>query len=519
MPPTRRRPVIAASATLIAFVVWTALVSAGALQRVDTLLEAPRIGPHSSLGQILAAIAIVTSPTVTLTAVLGASVWAWRRRLRRLAVCLLGAAALAYASYTFVKHLVARPRPDSSFGSIITNHGPAYPSGHMVAITLFATTILTLRAVQRQQTPRLILTWLTGAALLTLVALNRWAMGAHWVSDIVGGLLAGFAISFGMLAVLGDPAVLDWLRLRSQPIAQLDKRAAIIYNPAKILEFDMFRRRVETELRVRGWKPPLWLETSVGDPGREMTRDALAKKVDLVMAVGGDGTVRTVCDELAGSGVPLGLIPAGTGNLLARNLALPLDETFAFRVAFDGEPRPIDLIRIVADDGFDQRSAVMAGMGLDAQVMDLTRPELKRLVGNAAYVVAGMQALGTAAFPVTAVVDGLEPVTRQATLALVGNVGTLQAGVQLFPQAKADDGLLDVLIASPASVVDWARVATGILGGQSVEPLEYAQSERVVLETESAVPFQLDGDVEGTTSRLEATIEPAALLVMRPRRS
>ena len=99
-----------------------------------------------------------------------------------------------------------------------------------------------------------------------------------------------------------------------------------------------------------GWVDTLWLETSAADPGRAMTEHAAAERVDLVVCAGGDGTVRIVADELAGTGIPMGLIPAGTGNSLARNLDLPLDEVAAIEIAFGGHTRAIDLIKVTVDD-------------------------------------------------------------------------------------------------------------------------------------------------------------------------
>ena len=101
------------------------------------------------------------------------------------------------------------------------------------------------------------------------------------------------------------------------------ERVAVIYNPIRITE--EFRRRVESELERGGWTETLWLQTSKEDAGMAMTAQAVKEEVDVVLGIGGDGTIRMITDGLAGTGIPLGLIPAGTGNLLARNLKLPLD--------------------------------------------------------------------------------------------------------------------------------------------------------------------------------------------------
>ena len=119
-------------------------------------------------------------------------------------------------------------------------------------------------------------------------------------------------------------------------------RAALVYNPVKIDRdaVDSVLTAIESEV---GWEPTLWLETSVEDPGQGQARQAREAGVDVVIAAGGDGTVRAVAEALRGSGLPLALLPSGTGNLLARNLDLTLEDLeHSLRVALTGTDRPID---------------------------------------------------------------------------------------------------------------------------------------------------------------------------------
>jgi diacylglycerol kinase family enzyme len=132
----------------------------------------------------------------------------------------------------------------------------------------------------------------------------------------------------------------------SQAISAPSRRCAVIYNPTKVS--DQFRLLVTNRLERDGWADTLWLETSADDPGRGMTKEAVAAQVDLVIGAGGDGTVRVVADGLAGSGIPMGLVPAGTANLLARNLDLPLEDA-AVEIALPGIP----------DDRDDQLTVMM----------------------------------------------------------------------------------------------------------------------------------------------------------------
>ena len=176
------------------------------------------------------------------------------------------------------------------------------------------------------------------------------------------------------------------------PAIRRGRRCAVIANPTKISE--QFHDVVEKTLQRDGWVDTLWLETSADDPGRAMTRRAVTEQVDLVICAGGDGTVRVVADGLAETGIPMGLVPAGTGNLLARNLELPLDEVAAVEAAFGGHTRAIDLIEVKADDRAPEHFAVMAGIGVDAMTMEETDDQLKDKIGTGAYFIAAGKALG-----------------------------------------------------------------------------------------------------------------------------
>lgn len=501
------------------FVLWSLLRVLGVLDPLDRALLPGEIRPRSGLGQILEGASLIMHPSVMFIVVLGIAAWSYARRLRRLAAALAGSVVVGWGGYELLKVLFRVPRPTSPFADALTYAGFAYPSGHVVGATIAVATIVTLATAQRRTQLEIWVIRIGGGLFLVLVALDRLLMRHHWFSDIIGGALFGGFVLSAALLVAKVNTIAESVGLAERPTTHLDKRAAIIYNPSKVTDFDLFRTRLEYELRHRGWKPPLWLETEEDDPGHQMAKDALARGVNLVIVAGGDGTVRVVCSELVGSGVPVALVPAGTGNLLARNLGVPLDEQGAFDIAFDGAPSPVDVVRFTVDSG-TEHFVVMSGMGADAEVMASTNSDLKKVVGSAAYFLAAAQKVGTTPFDLTITLDDQEPVQRSAMFALVGNVGTLQAGIQIFPDASPTDGLLDLLIASPNGVSDWAKVATGIVGGAEVEPLEYAQGKRVVVESATPVPYQLDGDAEGETKRLEAEAVPAGLTVMlrRPKK-
>jgi diacylglycerol kinase (ATP) len=201
------------------------------------------------------------------------------------------------------------------------------------------------------------------------------------------------------------------------------RRCAVIYNPTKVS--DEFQQLVAARLERDGWTDTLWLETSADDPGRGMTKEAVAARVDLVIGAGGDGTVRVVADGLAGSGIPMGLVPAGTANLLARNLDLPLEEDAAADIAFAGHTWTIDLIKLTVDDRPPEHFAVIAGIGVDAMIMDETDPDLKDKLGSAAYFLAAAKALDRSPIRLTVQLDHHRPVKRRAMICAIANVGEL----------------------------------------------------------------------------------------------
>ena len=294
------------------------------------------------------------------------------------------------------------------------------------------------------------------------------------------------------------------------------RRCAVIYNPTKVSE--KLRALMEDSLQRKGWVETLWLETSVEDPGRAMTRRAVAEEVDLVIGAGGDGTIRSVADGLAHTGIPLGLVPAGTGNLLARNLDLPLEEVDAIDVALDGQQRRIDLVRITVDDRAPEHFAVMAGIGVDAMIMDETNEDLKDKVGSAAYFVAAAKALGRLPVRMTVQLDSNRPVRRHAMVCVVGNVGRLQGNLTLIPGASPDDGLLDLYIASPRRIRHWVKLGLRLITRRAKkdDQVDQRKGKTVRITIHGKDNYQLDGDVVGESTTLFAEIQPGALAICVP---
>jgi diacylglycerol kinase family enzyme len=290
----------------------------------------------------------------------------------------------------------------------------------------------------------------------------------------------------------------------------------VILNPIKVP--DGFQSKVGAALAERGFAEPLWLETTEDDPGSTMAKQAIDESVDLVVVAGGDGTVRVVCAELAGTGIPIAVLPAGTGNLLARNLGISLDLDEAIGQLLDGSEQRIDSVTVKGDQ-LDDRFVVMAGLGLDAAIIADAPDGLKKHVGWAAYVVSTLKNLNHPFVRVEITIDGRPPVRRRARTVVIGNVGTLQANIPLLPDAKPDDGKIDLVVLAPRRISHWPRLALSLVLKRMQEGrhIERFTGETIQVKAATTVRRELDGDQIANGSILTASVDPAALLVRVPK--
>ncbi|TDD57501.1 diacylglycerol kinase [Kribbella antibiotica] len=293
--------------------------------------------------------------------------------------------------------------------------------------------------------------------------------------------------------------------------------AAVIVNPIKQTDLDAFRDTVGEALTARGVETVSWFETTAEDAGVAMAQEAIAATVDLVLVAGGDGTVRVVCAELAGSGITVGVLPAGTGNLLARNLGISLVMEQALAQVLDGTDRRIDSVRITGDDLPDDRFVVMAGLGLDAAIIDDAPDDLKKRVGWAAYVISTVKNLNHPAFKVELTIDDQKPIRRRARTVVIGNVGTLQANIPLLPDASADDGLIDVVVLAPKRISHWPRLVLSLVIKRWRErDIERFTGKRIQVRSDRHTRRQLDGDMINPGRILTAEVDPSSLVVRVP---
>ncbi|WP_052462123.1 diacylglycerol/lipid kinase family protein [Nigerium massiliense] len=298
--------------------------------------------------------------------------------------------------------------------------------------------------------------------------------------------------------------------------------AHAVLNPAR-RRYPLARRALELGARAAGWPAPVIHLTTRDAPGGEQAAAALAAGAELVVAGGGDGTVREVAAVTAGTGVPLGLLPYGTANLLARNLGLrPSRLTEAAGIALHGPARPIDLgvARYATDDGAEAQQVflVVAGIGHDAATVRATGAAAKRRLGWLAYFRTGLRHALRRPVAMEVALDGAPPRSVRTWCVLAGNCGRLPGGVRIFPEARPDDGVLEVLEVPLRHPLQWAQVAAkGVLRWPGDVPaLRYARAATVEVRTRRPHPAQFDGDVVEGVVHITMNLRPGALLVNAP---
>lgn len=325
-------------------------------------------------------------------------------------------------------------------------------------------------------------------------------------------------------------------------VAATDKpHVAVVYNPLKSGINQV--RNVLEKLSVQAeYAPPQWYESAAEDSGAQAARNAVEQGAAAVIAVGGDGTVRGVATGLQGTGVPLAIVPRGTGNILARNLGMPLNSVEEqLAAAFSGDRRFMDVgvAELTRANGAvdTELFLVLAGMGIDARIMANTSDDLKKSIGWLAYVDAGLrEAVRDQAVEIQVQVDGQSARNISVYTLMVGNCGYLPGGAHLIPGAQLDDGMLDVVALRPnrrLGIFSWLRIVRKIVWDNTIlrnrhtekpaaqtpagRSVRYRQVQRIRLRVATPEPVQIDGDDCGLITEFSGRIDPAALLVcVRP---
>ena len=370
------------------------------------------------------------------------------------------------------------------------------------------------------------------------------------IALIVGMIALALAISVTRRVGARDPFAVPkfWRRvLRIKPATtqisgafSLDapdkQRVAFVVNPSKDGVGEM-RERAMRACSIRYLPQPMWFETTVEDPGTGQAHQAIAAGADVVVAVGGDGTVRAVAAALAGTDTAMGILPLGTGNLFARNLDLPINDASALmRTALEGVDRPVDVGYMDVERAFPGHGEagrhiflVMAGAGIDAEMVAGANPTLKRRLGWLAYFFAALEHLHDKRMTATVRIDDAEPVTNEMRTVLMANAGRLPGGLQLIPDASMSDGLLDIAtLDARAGIVGWTDLFGSVIAqGAGIKQSELLQAWRAsridhgrgaAVEITMASPerIQVDGEVLGRASKVRAWLDPSSLKVRVP---
>lgn len=303
------------------------------------------------------------------------------------------------------------------------------------------------------------------------------------------------------------------------------RRVAVVYNPSKAGAVPAVQK-IERIIAAYGWEPPVLRATRVDEPGSEAAVQAVENGANTIIAVGGDGTMRAVATALRGSRARLGIIPLGTGNLLARNLDLPVgDITPCINIALNGTPQPVDAIDMItyAEDrtASEHNFFVMSGAGFDALVMNDTNEQLKARIGWLAYVQAGARHMFGHVHPVRITLDGRPEFETRMRSVLIANCGRLQGGLQLADMTDISDGNLEVIVSSPRTLLEWGMLVSKIMRRTvlgtpriALPVIRHFVATSVRIEfLDGAHPVEVDGDPAPDAVRIDARVAPAVISI------
>jgi diacylglycerol kinase (ATP) len=288
-------------------------------------------------------------------------------------------------------------------------------------------------------------------------------------------------------------------------------KVAVIAHAGKSLDGGLPELR--RELARQGVEEPLWIEISKSKEAPPQVERALAMGAKLIFLWGGDGTVQRCLEPLSGSEAALAILPSGTANLLAGNLGIPRDIPEAVRVGLHGERRRLDVGRLNGE-----RFAVMAGAGFDAWMIGRANGAMKDRLGRAAYVWTGAQSLREKPFKARIAIDGRSWYRGKASCILVGNVGRLFGGIQVFESARPDDGRLEIGVVTADGAIEWARtLARTVIGNPDGSPfVRTASATRIDVKLDRKVRYEVDGGDRMKVKSLKVRLDPGAVIVCVP---
>lgn len=292
-------------------------------------------------------------------------------------------------------------------------------------------------------------------------------------------------------------------------------RLGVIINQGK--EFGGGLEELRSALADAGHADPPWYEVSKSKKAPKAIRKLVVDDgVERVLVWGGDGTVRRAINTIVGDKLDasIAILPAGTANLLAHNLDIPIDLRGAVDVAVNGDPSPIDLGRMNGT-----YFAVMAGAGFDAlMIRDADDKAWKDRFGKAGYVLAGVKNRSVSPAQVAIDVDGQRWYEGDASCVIIANVGTILGGLQAFPDASPVDGRLDVGVVAARSATEWVRVLTSAtLRRVHKSPLtEVTTAKKLKIRFDRTLPWEADGGDRERTDKFKVVCVPGAVRICRP---
>ena len=266
-------------------------------------------------------------------------------------------------------------------------------------------------------------------------------------------------------------------------------------------------------LAQEGITDPLWHEVKKSRRAPEYARRAAARGVDVLFVWGGDGTVQRCIDAVAGTDTAVAILPAGTANLLATNLQIPDDLTGAVRIGLHGDRRRLDTGSVNGE-----HFTVMAGAGFDARMISEADRGLKDHLGRAAYLYTGMKNLRAPRMKATVEVDGERFFKGRVSCVLAGNVGTILGGIKAFPEARPDDGLLELGVVTAKNPVEWARTFGKLALGRAKESpfAEVTHGTKFRIRFDQKVPYELDGGARPARKDMRIKARPGSITICVP---
>jgi YegS/Rv2252/BmrU family lipid kinase len=290
------------------------------------------------------------------------------------------------------------------------------------------------------------------------------------------------------------------------------RTVTVVVNPASGGAIDEADLRAEFERSSASdgaWFLLDWSPTTPDDPGTGQSARAVDAGSDTIVSCGGDGTVRAVLESVSGSTAKLGIVPLGTGNLLAGNLGIA-DGLDAVATAVSGSPRRLDVATINGE-----RFAVMAGVGFDAMMIRDADSTTKRRFGSVAYFVSALRNVPAQTMHVAIDIDDERVFAGRSVMVLVGNCGSVTGGLEVFPDARPDDGILDVAVLGAERLRDWIGVLWRLVRNTPQRPdlVRRFRGRTIEVRLAASMPYELDGEDRDPTDRLEIGIDPGALEV------